>query len=84
MTYLGATPIFVDSGKESWNINLNRLEEAIKDRIAKISKIPKAIIPVALYGMPYQIYCIMEITNRYEIPLIEDGAFGKNPHNVCF
>ncbi len=56
------------------------LEEAIKDRIAKTGKKPKAIIPVALYGMPYQIDKIMEIANRYEIPVIEDGAegFGSN------
>lgn len=52
------------------------LEAAIKDRIEKTGKKPKAIIPVALYGMPYQIDKIMEIANRYEIPVIEDGAEG--------
>ena len=52
------------------------LEEAIKDRIAKNTKKPKAIIPVALYGMPYQIYRILEVANRYDIPVIEDAAEG--------
>lgn len=80
ITYLGATPVFIDSEKNSWNMDPELLEEAIKDRIAKVGKKPKAIIPVALYGMPYQIDKIMEIANRYEIPVIEDGAegFGSN------
>ena len=80
ITYLGATPVFIDSEKESWNMDPELLEEAIKDRIVKTGKKPKAIIPVALYGMPYQIDKIMEIANRYEIPVIEDGAegFGSN------
>ena len=80
ITYLGATPVFIDSEKNSWNMDPELLEEAIKDRIAKTGKKPKAIIPVALYGMPYQIDKIMEIANRYEIPVIEDGAegFGSN------
>ena len=76
ITYLGATPVFVDSEKETWNMDPALLEEAIKDRIAKMGKKPKAIIPVALYGMPYQIERIMEIANRYEIPVIEDAAEG--------
>ena len=76
ITYLGATPVFVDSEPYSWNIDPDLLEEAIKDRIAKTGKKPKAIIPVALYGMPYRIDRIMEIANRYEIPVIEDGAEG--------
>ena len=76
ITYLGATPVFVDSEKETWNMDPALLEEAIKDRIAKTGKKPKAIIPVALYGMPYQIERIMEIANRYEIPVIEDAAEG--------
>ena len=76
ITYLGATPVFVDSERESWNMDPELLEEAIKDRIAKTGKKPKAIIPVALYGMPYQIDRIMEIANRYEIPVIEDAAEG--------
>lgn len=80
VTYLGATPVFVDSEKDSWNIDPDLLEEAIKDRIAKTGRKPKAIIPVALYGMPYQIDRIMEIARRYDIPVIEDGAegFGSN------
>ena len=76
ITYLGATPVFVDSERETWNMDPELLEEAIKDRIAKTGRKPKAIIPVALYGMPYQIDRIMEIANRYEIPVIEDGAEG--------
>ena len=76
ITYLGATPVFIDSEKESWNMDPELLEEAIKDRIAKTGKKPKAIIPVALYGMPYQIDRIMKIANRYEIPVIEDAAEG--------
>lgn len=76
VTYLGATPIFIDSEKDTWNMDPELLEEAIKDRIAKTGKKPKAIIPVALYGMPYKIDRIMEIANRYEIPVIEDAAEG--------
>jgi len=76
ITYLGATPVFVDSEKDTWNMDPELLEEAIKDRIAKTGKKPKAIVPVALYGMPYQIDRIMEIANRYEIPVIEDAAEG--------
>ena len=76
ITYLGATPVFVDSEKDSWNMDLNLLEEAIKDRIAKTGKTPKAIVPVALYGMPYDIERIMEIANQYGIPVVEDAAEG--------
>lgn len=76
ITYLGATPVFIDSEKDSWNMDPELLEEAIKDRIAKTGKKPKAIVPVALYGMPYQIDKIMEIANRYEIPVVEDAAEG--------
>ena len=76
ITYLGATPVFIDSEKESWNMDPDLLEEAIKDRIAKTGRKPKAIIPVALYGMPYKIDRIMEIASRYEIPVIEDAAEG--------
>ena len=76
VTYLGARPVFVDSEKESWNMDPELLEEAIRDRIAKTGRRPKAIIPVALYGMPYQIDRIMEIADRYGIPVIEDAAEG--------
>lgn len=76
VTYLGATPVFVDSEKDSWNMAPDLMEEAIQDRIAKTGRKPKAIIPVALCGMPYQIDRIMEIANRYEIPVIEDAAEG--------
>ena len=76
ITYLGAIPVFVDSEPETWNMDPELLEEAIKDRIAKTGRKPKAIVPVALYGMPYQVDRIMEIANRYEIPVIEDAAEG--------
>lgn len=76
VTYLGATPVFVDSERETWNMDPDLLEEAIKDRIAKTGRKPKAIVPVALYGMPYQIDRILEIADRYEIPVIEDAAEG--------
>lgn len=76
ITYLGATPIFIDSEKDTWNMDPDLLEEAIKDRIAKTGKKPKAIVPVALYGMPYQIDKIMAIANKYDIPVVEDAAEG--------
>ena len=76
ITYLGATPVFVDSEADTWNMDPELLEEAIKDRIAKTGKKPKAIIPVALYGMPYDCTRIMEVANRYDIPVIEDAAEG--------
>ncbi len=76
VTYLGATPVFVDSERDSWNIDPELLDEAIKDRIAKTGRKPKAIVPVALYGMPYQIDRILKIADRYEIPVIEDAAEG--------
>ena len=76
ITYLGATPIFIDSENDTWNMDPELLEEAIKDRIAKTGKKPKAIVPVALYGMPYQIDKIMAIANKYDIPVVEDAAEG--------
>ena len=76
ITYLGAKPVFVDSEKDTWNMDPALLEIAIKDRIAKTGKKPKAIVPVALYGMPYKIDEIMEIADRYDIPVIEDAAEG--------
>ena len=74
--YLGAVPVFVDSEKESWNMDPDLLEYAIEDRISKTGKTPKAIIPVALYGMPYRIDGILEIAERYGITVIEDAAEG--------
>ena len=76
VTYLGATPVFVDSERESWNMDPDLLERAILDRIERTGRKPKAIIPVALYGMPYQADRIMEIADKYEIPVIEDAAEG--------
>ncbi len=76
IAYLGAFPVLIDSEPKTWNMDPELLEHAIKDRIAKTGKKPRAIIPVALYGMPYQIDKIMEIGNRYGIPVIEDAAEG--------
>lgn len=71
--YLGAIPVFVDSEQDTWNISPQLLEEAIKDRLAAGKK-PKAIIAVHLYGMPYKIDEIREISNKYDIPVVEDSA----------
>lgn len=76
ITYLGATPVFVDSEEETWNMDPNLLEAAIKDRIAKTGKKPKAIVPVYLYGMPARIDEIMAVGRKYDIPVIEDAAEG--------
>ena len=76
VTYLGATPVLVDSEPDTWNIDPELLEKAIKDRIAKTGKKPAAIVPVALYGMPYKADRIMEIANKYGIPVVEDAAEG--------
>ncbi|RIA09800.1 dTDP-4-amino-4,6-dideoxygalactose transaminase [Flavobacteriaceae bacterium MAR_2010_72] len=71
--YCGATPIFIDSEADSWNICPEQLELAIKDRI-KLGKKPKAIIAVHLYGMPYNVNAIQSIAESYDIPVIEDSA----------
>ena len=76
VTYVGATPVFVDSEPNSWNMDPTLLEQAIIDRKAKTGKYPKAIIPVALYGMPYNIEAIMAVSDKYGIPVIEDAAEG--------
>ncbi len=81
VTYLGATPVFVDSERQTWNMDPELLEEAIKDRIARTGSKPKAIVPVALYGMPYQVDRIMEVAGRYGIPVVEDAAEGMGS---CF
>jgi dTDP-4-amino-4,6-dideoxygalactose transaminase len=74
ITYLGATPVFVDSELDTWNIDPQLLEQAILDRKAATGKYPKAIIPVHLYGMPAKMDEIMTIANRYNIPVLEDAA----------
>ena len=76
VTYLGAKPILVDSEPDTWNIDPGLLEKAIIDRKEKTGKYPKAIVPVALYGMPYKADRIMEIANKYGIPVVEDAAEG--------
>ena len=73
IAYLGATPVFIDSELDTWNMCPIALEEAIKDRISKGKK-PKAIIPVHLYGMPAKMEEIRAVANRYEIPILEDSA----------
>ena len=74
ITYLGATPVFVDSEPNTWNMDSQLLEEAILDRISKTGKKPKAIIPVSLFGMPYDCDGIMAVADKYDIPVIEDSA----------
>jgi len=76
ITYLGAKPVFIDSEEGSWNMDPELLEKAIKDRISKTGKTPKAIVPVALYGMPYDCDKIMSIGAKYDIPVVEDAAEG--------
>lgn len=76
ITYLGATPVFVDSEPETWNMDPVLLEKAIIDRKEKTGKYPKAIVPVALYGMPYDCERIMAIADKYGIPVVEDAAEG--------
>lgn len=71
--YVGATPIFIDSESNTWNMCPISLENAIKDRITKGEK-PKAIIAVHLYGMPYNVDAIRSIADKYTIPIIEDSA----------
>ena len=76
ITYLGAKPVFVGSEKETWNMDPVLLEQAILDRKEKTGRYPKAIVPVALYGMPYQIDEICAIADKYGIPVVEDAAEG--------
>ena len=76
ITYLGAKPVFVGSEGETWNMDPALLEKAIIDRKEKTGKYPKAIVPVALYGMPYRIDEIMAIADKYGIPVVEDAAEG--------
>ncbi len=77
--YQGATPIFVDSEEDTWNICPNALEEAIKDRISKGKK-PKAIIAVHLYGMPYKVDEVRAVSEKYQIPILEDSAEALGSH----
>ena len=72
--YQGATPVFVDSEPDTWNMCPKALEEAITDRKKVTGKYPKAIIPVHLYGMPAKMAEIIEIANKYNIPILEDAA----------
>ena len=74
--YLGATPVFVDSEPDTWNMDPDLLDRAIADRIAKTGRKPKAIVPVYLYGMPAKIDRILEVAAKYDIPVIEDAAEG--------
>lgn len=76
VTYLGATPVFVDSEPDTWNMDPELLEKAIMDRMAVTGKKPKAIVPVYLYGMPAKLDKIMAVAVKYDIPVIEDAAEG--------
>ncbi|EAR01102.1 putative DegT/DnrJ/EryC1/StrS family aminotransferase protein [Maribacter sp. HTCC2170] len=81
--YLGATPIFVDSERDTWNIAPELVEKAITDKIAQGKK-PKAIVAVHLYGMPYKINELAQISMKYDIPIVEDSAeaFGSTYHGI--
>ena len=74
IVYLGAAPVFVDSEADTWNMDPELLEEAIKDRLKKTGRLPKVIIPVHLYGMPGKLDEILEVAKRYDIPVLEDSA----------
>ena len=74
VTYIGATPVFVDSEPSTWNMDPALLERAINDRIAVTGRKPAAIIPVHLYGMPADMDSILDIARRYDIPVVEDAA----------
>ena len=76
ITYIGATPVLIDSEPETWNMDPVLLEKAINDRMAKTGKKPAAIVPVYLYGMPAKIDEIMAIARKYDIPVVEDAAEG--------
>ena len=76
VTYLGATPVFVDSEPDTWNMDPELLERAIEDRIRVTGRKPKAIVPVYLYGMPAKIEEMMRVADKYDIPVIEDAAEG--------
>lgn len=76
VTYLGAIPVFVDSERDTWNMDPELLDFAIADRIRLTGRKPKAIVPVALYGMPYKIDKIIEVARKYDIPVVEDAAEG--------
>ena len=74
VTYVGATPVFVDSEPDTWDMDPDLLDRAIADRIEKTGKKPKAIIPVYLYGMPAKIDEIMAVAEKWDIPVLEDSA----------
>lgn len=74
VVYQGASPVFVDSEEKTWNMSPELLEEAIRDRIRRTGRTPRAIIPVDLYGMPADMEGIMEIAGKYGIPVLEDAA----------
>lgn len=74
ITYQGATPVFVDSEADTWNMDPELLEEAIVDRMNKTGKKPKAIIPVHLYGYPAKLSQLMAVAQKYDIPVLEDSA----------
>ena len=76
VVYVGATPVFVDSEPHTWNMDPDLLDEAIAERIRITGRVPKAIIPVTLYGMPYNVERILEVALKYDIPVIEDSAEG--------
>lgn len=83
VTYLGATPVFVDSESESWNMDPELLDKAIADRVKKTGKKPKAIVVVHLYGMPAKMNEIREVAKKWEIPIVEDAAEALGSEYDC-
>ena len=74
IVYLGAKPVFIDSEKETWNLDPSVLDKAIADRLKVTGKLPAAIVVVHLYGMPAKMDEVLEIGHRYGIPVVEDAA----------
>ena len=83
VTYLGATPVFIDSEEDTWNMDPELLDKAIADRLEKTGKLPKAIVVVHLYGMPAKMHEIAAVAKKWEIPLIEDAAEALGSEYAC-
>ena len=83
VTYVGATPVFVDSEPDTWNMDPQLLDEAIEDRIKKTGRKPKAIIVVHLYGMPANMTAIARVAEKHDIPILEDAAEALGSEYLC-
>lgn len=83
VTYLGATPVFVDSEKDTWNMDPVLLDQAIADRVDSTGRKPKAIVVVHLYGMPAKLDEIARVAAKWDIPVIEDAAEAFGSEYAC-